>query len=173
MEYRSRARLFGLPLLHVATGSLVDGRYHRGVARGWVAVGDVSFGLLLSIGGIAAGGIALGGISVGGLAIAGVALGLFSAGGLALGLGALGGAAVAWSAAEGGLAVARDFALGGVAFATHANDPVAREHFTGHPLFGPASLVLGHSIWLVALPTGIGLIQLVLRAAARRSQSGH
>ncbi len=45
MTMKSSIQLLGLPLVHVATGQLVDGRYRRGVARGWIAVGDVAFGV--------------------------------------------------------------------------------------------------------------------------------
>jgi hypothetical protein len=44
MTMKSSIQLLGLPLVHVTTGQLVDGRYRRGVARGWIAVGDVAFG---------------------------------------------------------------------------------------------------------------------------------
>ena len=74
MTYKTRRTLAGLPLIHVATGQVVDGRYRRGIARGWIAVGDVSFGVLLSIGGAAFGGVALGGLGVGVLSIGGLAL---------------------------------------------------------------------------------------------------
>ena len=56
-EYRTRATLLGLPLIHVALGGpSVEGRYRRGVARGWIAVGDFSQGVLLSVGGHRGGG---------------------------------------------------------------------------------------------------------------------
>ena len=48
MDYRSSASLFGLPLVHVAMGQVVDGQYRRGTAKGWVAVGDVAYGALLA-----------------------------------------------------------------------------------------------------------------------------
>jgi hypothetical protein len=44
MDYESGLRFLGLPLLHVATGRVENGRYRRGIARGWVAVGDIAFG---------------------------------------------------------------------------------------------------------------------------------
>jgi hypothetical protein len=40
-------------LIHVATGQLEAGRYRRGVARGWIAIGDVAIGGLLAVGGAA------------------------------------------------------------------------------------------------------------------------
>ena len=40
MEYRSPAGIFGLPLIHVATGHAADGTYRRGIVIGWIAIGD-------------------------------------------------------------------------------------------------------------------------------------
>jgi hypothetical protein len=39
MKHQSNVRLLGLPLIHVATGKLVDGSFRRGMAKGWVAIG--------------------------------------------------------------------------------------------------------------------------------------
>src|SRR4029079_2665213 len=53
-EYRSRATLFGLPLLHVASGpDPATGR--RRVAKGIIALGDIACGVV-AIGGVACGG---------------------------------------------------------------------------------------------------------------------
>ncbi|HTO45131.1 MAG TPA: hypothetical protein VML56_13725 [Burkholderiales bacterium] len=123
MEYRSKATLLGLPLVHVAVGATVDGRYQRGIAKGWVAVGDIAFGVLFASGGIAIGGITLAGGALGLISIGGVALGLCAAGGLSVGVIALGGAAFGWYAAIGGLAVAHDYAIGGLALARKVIDP--------------------------------------------------
>ena len=117
MEYRSRASILGLPLVHVATGAFTGGRYRRGVAIAWVAVGDVAVGVLFACGGVALGSVSLGGAALGVLPIGGLALGLVAVGGLGLGIVALGGAALAWYAAVGGLAVAYHYAIGGVAVA--------------------------------------------------------
>jgi len=125
MEYRSKASILGLPLLHIATGALVDGRYSRGIARGWIAIGDIALGVLFACGGIAIGGIALGGGALGLISIGGVALGLCAVGGLSVGVLAFGGAAFAWYAAVGGLAVAHDYAAGGLALARNVIHPQA------------------------------------------------
>src|SRR5262245_23554105 len=127
MEYRSSASFLGLPLLQVATGALKDGRYQRGVATAWFAVGDVAIGVLFACGGVALGGISLGGAAFGLLPIGGLALGVVAVGGLALGVVAVGGAAIAWYAAVGGLAVARDYAVGGVALARNVIAPPSRD----------------------------------------------
>ena len=161
MEYRSPLSFLGLPLVHVATGRMVDGVPRRGIARGWIAIGDIAFGLF-SAGGLAAGGIAVGGLALGLVPIGGLALGGLAIGGLALGIVAVGGGAIAWHAALGGLAVARDYALGGAAFAAHANDALAQQYFRDNPLFAAAQWGTDYSQWLVllaALPAVLVLLR--------------
>lgn len=140
-EYRSRWTLLGLPLVHIRTGARVGKK--MGTAKGWIAIGDRACGILFAAGGVAVGGISMGGVAVGPIAVGGACAGLlaiggFALGGLALGGGAIGivaagGAATGWLGAEGGLAVAREFALGGLALAQHANDAEAREFFAQYP----------------------------------------
>ena len=134
-EYRSRATLFGLPLVHCRSGKLPGQK--SAPAIGWIAFGETAYGIILACGAVAVGGISTGGISVGILSFGGFGFGLLAFGGLAFGGVALGGAAIGmiasggialgWHAALGGVAVAREFALGGAAMANHANDPAARE----------------------------------------------
>jgi hypothetical protein len=123
MEWRSSASFLGLPLVHVATGGLVDGAYRRGIAIGWVAVGDLAIGPLVAVGGISLGGICLGGLALGLLPLGGLALGVLAFGGLAIGMTAVGGAAVAWYTAVGGLALSHDYAIGGLALGPHVIGP--------------------------------------------------
>lgn len=158
MNYVSKARFLGLPLLHVATGRLVDGAYRRGIARGWIAIGDVALGVFFATGGISAGCVSLGGLATGILPFGGLALGIAAFGGLAIGVLALGGAAFGWSASLGGLAVARDFALGGAAIARHANDVMAREYFATHAFFRSASHVMSYAFVLVFIPVIAALV---------------
>ncbi|WP_176239091.1 hypothetical protein [Mariniplasma anaerobium] len=84
-EYKSKRKIMGIPLLHVNIG----GRYKNKVAKGIIAIGDISFGVI-SIGGISAGLISLGGISAGLLAIGGVSAGLLSIGVISVGVLAIG-----------------------------------------------------------------------------------
>jgi serine/threonine protein kinase len=118
-EYRSARTLFGLPLLHVATGvDPVTGRPR--VARGVIAIGNVAIGVLalggLALGAVGFGGIGLGvllgigGVGIGGVALGGGAVGLVAVGGAALGGVALGGAAAGY------------YASGGKAFGAHVLD---------------------------------------------------
>lgn len=153
-SYRSRATFLGLPLVDVQVadppGFDPDGVEVRPAASGrtatgWIAVGDHARGVLLAVGGVAIGGIAiggrslgvvafggisagalsLGGLAIGGLALGGGAFGWIAVGGLAVGAYAAGGAALGWKLAVGGLAVAREVALGGGSIAPRAVDPAA------------------------------------------------
>lgn len=107
-EYRSPARLFGLPLLHIAYGFNPQTGAPR-VAAGIIAIGNISFGLF-----------AIGGFAFGGFALGGIAAGIAALGGLALGGVALGGAALALFLAIGGLAASLQYAVGVLALAPHA-----------------------------------------------------
>ena len=157
-EYRSQATCLGLPLVHIRYGRQPGQPWFQ-PAIGWIAIGEVSFGILFSSGALAFGGFSMGGLACGILSLGGCAVGLLSFGGVALGgvafggmaLGwvASGGLAVAWHAGLGGLAVAHDLALGGEAIARHANDEVARAFYLAHPwldITRPASRML---FWLI------------------------
>jgi tRNA A-37 threonylcarbamoyl transferase component Bud32/MFS family permease len=107
-EYKSKTTIFGVPLVHIATG-IDPATGKKRVAKGIIAIGDVAVGV-----------IAMGGIAMGGFTLGGVSFGVFSLGGLALGLVlASGGCAVAGVFAFGGLAVG-GIALGGMAVGYYA-----------------------------------------------------
>jgi hypothetical protein len=61
----SATRLLGLPLLAMAMGPDPASGETRGVARGWIALGDVTIGAL-AVGGIAIGHTTIGGFVIGG-----------------------------------------------------------------------------------------------------------
>jgi polyvinyl alcohol dehydrogenase (cytochrome) len=136
-DYRSKTKLFGVPLVHIQYG--VPGAGAPDWAVGWIAVGDRAAGILFALGGMAVGGISVGtlsagiisvgAVSVGLLAMGAVAVGGVAVGAMCFGLVAAGGFAVAWTAGTGALAVVHDFAIGGNVIARHANDAVARELF--------------------------------------------
>lgn len=109
-EYRSRAHIGSLPLVHINVGR---GMYK---AKGIIAIGNAAFGLfafgafgigLISLAAISLGLIALGAIAIGGLALGGAAVGYFAVGGVAVGIYAIGGCAFASEIALGGYAHAR------------------------------------------------------------------
>jgi len=175
VEYRSRWTLLGLPLIHILMECKQDGRLVP--AKGWIAVGNVAYGALFACGGVAVGAVSVGGAAVGLVALGGIGLGLASFAGLALGIWALGGAAVgyvafggcsmAWLAASGGTAVAREFAVGGAAFAQHANDSVARAFMQSNSFFTHAKMLMNNAMFLIWLPIGLVLVQI---SRARRQR---
>ena len=102
VRYTSRRKLWGLPLLAIASGATAA--EPRGVPKGVVAIGDLPRGVIaiggqpigvVAIGGIACGGIAIGGMSLGLIALGGMAMGGIAAGGVAIGMYAIGGMALA------------------------------------------------------------------------------
>ncbi len=168
-SYVSRIRFLGLPLVHCVAGGVEGGKYRRATARGWIAMGDVAISPLLAAGGLAVaplafggcsiGLIPLGGLSLGMVALGGVALGVFAYGGVAIGWWAFGGAAVGGSAAMGGVALARDWALGAPAGAAEANTEVARAWFADHPGFALAEWMARNGLWvLIVVPLGLSLV---------------
>ena len=141
-EYRSKFVLFGLPFIHVrARCSLTIPVIP---VKAWIASGDFAIGLLfasgnlaiapVSIGASAIGLLSFGGCAVGLISLGGLSLGMWSFGVLALGWQVYGACAIAWYAADGGLAIAHNFAVGGLASALQANSDVAHSYF-GQTLF--------------------------------------
>lgn len=177
-EYRSRGTLLGQPLIHIR---LNVHQNHRPLpAKGWIAIGDVAYGLFFAAGGayaiapvsigggFAAGVIALGGgCGVGVLALGGLGIGGWAIGGLALGWMAFGGCAVGLTGAKGGVAVARDFAVGGRAFAQHANDAAARAFIDNDVFFHLAPLANKVAIG-IAVASMIPVIIVAWRQMKRR-----
>jgi hypothetical protein len=129
-EYKSKARLFGIPLVHIKLS-----RYGKpAVAKGIIAIGTVSVGVI-SIGAIPIGIISIGALSIGVLSFGAIALGLLLAvGGAAVGAFAIGGIAIGL-AAIGGVAVG-EIAIGGYARGTVA---------IGAEAVGKYSLIIQHT----------------------------
>lgn len=88
-EYKSKARVFGLPLIHINTG----GSYMSNKAVGVIAIGDIAVGFI-SFGGVSTGVIAIGAVAVGPLAIGAVAVGGVAFGAVAVGAYAFGAVAI-------------------------------------------------------------------------------
>ncbi len=116
-EYKSKRTLFGLPLVHIKLAG-------RGlcVAKGIIAIGNVSVGLL-SIGGFSLGLLSVGAMSMGALVLAGMGLGLVALGALAVGGVAVGGVAIGWLAV--GATSFGVYASGGAVFGSQAAVGVA------------------------------------------------
>ena len=153
-EYRSRLNLCGWPFIHIRLRAGLE----RGPVKAWIAVGDAAVGLLfafgaiaiapVSMGGFALGFITLGGIAIGAVPLGGFSLGLFAIGGMVVGLQAFGACVIAWTGAEGAIAIARDFAVGAVAFAEHANDAAARSFIEDSAFFKGALVAMRYVQWL-------------------------
>jgi hypothetical protein len=177
-EYRSRLKLFGLPLVHIWIGDRFSVLKKPVIA--WIAVGDCAIGGLfafggmavapLSMGGLAVGLLPFGGMAVGVLALGGIGLGVWSFGGMALGWQAFGGCAIAWNAAFGGTALARDFALGGIARAAQADNKIAQQYIESRLFFHDAQIALKYCIWMNL----IWVIPMIVqwRIIARKHNSG-
>jgi RNA polymerase sigma factor (sigma-70 family) len=159
-EYRTRACLLGLPLLHIRLGATWANQ--REVVKAWIAIADdAAIGGLFAFGGMAIapiciGGFALGGLVFGGFAAgiacyAGFAVGVWAVGGMASGLMAVGGCAFGWKGAIGGIAIAQQFALGGVALAPHANDELANTFIRNNAFFQNAFALVTKWLWPILL----------------------
>jgi len=120
--FESRLRLLGLPFFAMAWGGNSSDQYRSRTVCGWIAVGDIAVSPFVAFGGVAVAPIAVGAISVGVLSLSvfwGVAFGVFALGSLAFGWWALGCAAAGVKCAVGFAAVARDYAVGTAASASH------------------------------------------------------
>lgn len=175
-EYISPWRFLGLPLLHIRTGRSSGEKLRPAV--GWIAIGDLAIGGILAVGGFAVGGVAIGGFSIGLIAMgggslgivafAGVGIGLYAAtGGLAIGYLAHGGCALGWHGAEGGMAVAHDFALGQSASAAHANDETAQAALGAIRFFDIANQMVRYP-WFFAIAWSPMLLIIWRAQRARR-----
>jgi tRNA A-37 threonylcarbamoyl transferase component Bud32 len=169
LDYRSKATLFGLPLLHVTSG--IDPQTGRlRVAKGIIAIGDRAKGVV-AFGGMATGGFAFGGLAIGVFAFGGCALGLISFGGLAIALlAAFGGGAIAPIAIGGG--AIGILAFGGRAVGLHVldaatHDPVAVRFYLPWIKYLMADMQWLMVVFIVLL-IGIGTgVPLWLRRRAR------
>jgi hypothetical protein len=169
MNYKSSISLLGLPLVHLAIGLPKGSPGIRGIAKGWIAVGDIAFGVVFALGGLAVGGFSVGGLSVGVLAFAGLSIGIWAFGGLSIGVFAIGGASIAVWAAHGGMAVSSEHALGGLAIGSNANTDAARAYFESSFFFRIAVVVARHSRWLLALAVIIPIITMLIKLRRKRA----
>lgn len=134
-EFRTRATLLGLPLVHIRFSS-PDASQNPAV--GWIAGGDRAVGVLFAFGGWAVGLVSVGGVALGALTLGAVNLGLISLGAICFGGVAVGSVSVGWHASGGlsatgwetarsaNLAFSHHIAAAPFALAPHANDSVAQ-----------------------------------------------
>jgi RNA polymerase sigma factor (sigma-70 family) len=163
-EFRSRASVLGLPLVHIRLGDRFA--LLKKPVKAWVAVGDQAIGGLFAFGGVAIAPVSLGGVAVGVLPFGAIAIGIISLGAFAFGGWAFGGLAIGWQAcgggafaingAIGGLAFAQNFALGDIAHALQANNQVARQLVDSNLFFRWAQFYGRHGflmnlIWVIPI----------------------
>lgn len=178
-EHRSKFILLGQPLVHIRVGGGLTAAATP--AKAWIAAGDLAVGRLFAMGGVAIAPVSIGGLAVGLLSFGGGAVGMITLGGLSFGgwaFGALafgwqafGGCAIAWNAANGGVAVAHDFALGGVARALQVNNWAARSQMRASLFFYYAPQALRHLAWLNLLWVIPMLVRWRIIARSRRKES--
>ena len=135
-EFKSKIRLFGIPLFHFQfTKPEVGDR----PAYGWIAGGNVAYGVLFAWGGIAVAPVSVGIVSFGVLSIGALGFGLIGIGAVGIGLIGFGASAIAYkayaslsalgweSAFSGGFAMAKDAAIGTIAYADKINNEQAAQ----------------------------------------------
>ena len=185
-RYQSERRVFGMPLVAIATGIGDDGK--PGHARGFFAFGDIATGVF-AFGGFARGVVAFGGASFGGVTFGGLSVGTFAAfgglavawlgsaiGGFAFGVLAAGGGAIG-VVAQGGLAIGW-LARGARAKGVHAwsRGPTAPDAAT-QAIFDQYAWLVGppgampqihyNAIWTAAIAVLVILLALAPLALAR------
>jgi tRNA A-37 threonylcarbamoyl transferase component Bud32 len=174
MEYKSKATLFGWPLVHICFG--IDPQTGRKrVAKGVIAIGDAAIGVFAS-GGLAMGGVTFGGMSVGLISIGGLAAGLLAIGGLAFGGFAWGGCGIG-VIAMGGMAVGY-YAFGGKVFGVHTlsgqgRDPIATAFFEPWAYQWMNGLTWLSIIFPVLFAVVFGIAWAVMYPLQRGQKTGH
>lgn len=133
-EYISRFRLLGFPLVHAKFAMAEKGEKP---AVAWVAVGDRAYGLLFAWGGFAVAPISVGIFSFGLLTVGAVGFGLIAMGTVGVGLLAIGASAIGYkafgslsamgweSAFSPSFSIAKEAAIGPIAFAKEVNNELA------------------------------------------------
>jgi RNA polymerase sigma factor (sigma-70 family) len=177
-EYRSQSSLFGLPLVHICIGDRFD--VLKKPVTAWIAVGNHAVGGIFAFGSIAiapcsvglcaVGLLPFGAVAIGLLALGGFGVGVWAFGAMAIGWQAFGCCAMGWNAAVGGVALAHDFALGGIAHAAQANNTIAWQFIKLNPFFDWSQILFRFSAWvnLIWVVPLVVLWQVIVRK--RRSQ---
>jgi RNA polymerase sigma factor (sigma-70 family) len=160
-EYISRFRLLGLPLVHAKFAMAEQGEKP---AVAWVAVGDRAYGLLFAWGGFAVAPVSVGIISCGLLTVGAVGFGLVAMGTVAVGLLAIGASAIGYKAFgslsalgwEGafspGFSIAKEAAIGPIAYAAEINNEVAASLVSLSTMDQTYAWFLGIMAFLVIVP---------------------
>lgn len=160
-EYISRLRFLGLPLVH-AKFAMPEKEEKPAVA--WIAVGDRAYGFLFAWGGFAVAPISVGIISFGFLTVGAVGFGVIGIGTVGVGLLAIGASAIGYkaygslsamgweSAFSPGFSIAKEAAIGPIAYAREVNNEMAASIVNLSTLNQSYALVLGIMAFLVIVP---------------------
>lgn len=160
-EYKSRLTLLGLPLVHVKFALPENGEKP---AVAWIAAGDRAYGLLFAWGGIAVAPISVGIVSVGLLSVGAVGFGLIGMGTVGVGWLAFGATAIGYkayaslsalgweSAFSQGFSIAKEAALGPIAYAGQINNAQAAAAANLSTVDQSYGAVLGIMALLVIVP---------------------
>lgn len=160
-EYKSALSLFGVPLIHIRFNMTDEG---DGPAFGWIAGGEKAYGLLFAWGGITIAPICVGIVSVGIVPIAAVGIGVFSMGTVGIGFIAMGACSIGYkayaslsslgweSAFSQGFSVAKNAAIGPIAYAGEVNSERAAEMANLTAVGSIYGFVLAATATLVILP---------------------
>lgn len=112
MEYCSKSKLLGLPLVHINAFHFKREKRNRVTARGWIAIGNIALSPFIAIGGIAIGTFSFGAVAIGLLlAIGSLAAGAIALGAVAIGVISVGGLAIAMFFSMGELSIAMECAI--------------------------------------------------------------
>lgn len=173
-EYKSRLSFLGLPLVHIQFGYQEEGERP---AMGWIALGDRAYGILFGLGGYATGIVSVGIVAVGVLPIGVIGIGLIGMGTLGIGYLAFGATAIGYkayssmastgweSAFSGGIAVAKDGAMGAIAFAEQANNELAAQIVN-------LSAVGDHYLWVLAVMALLVIVPMAVFAKYTQRRMG-
>ena len=179
-EYRSRASLFGLPLLHVRIGDRFD--VLRGPVKAWIAIGSShAVGVIFASGGLAVAPVCFGSIGIGLLdfgaigigvvSFSAIAFGVWSFGALAFGWQIYCGCGAAWQAAVGGIVFAHGVAAGGIAHAAQANQAIAGGFLQQGLFFRISQIVAHYNLWILWVIPVFLQARIVARARRQREQN--
>ena len=160
-EYISRIKLLGVPLVHARFAMAEEG---EPPAIGWIAGGHKAYGLLFAWGGFAVAPISAGIVSFGLVTVGVVGFGLVGMGTVGIGVLAMGAAAIGYkayaslsamgweSAFSQGFSIAKEAAIGPIAYAQQVNNELAASISNLSTVNQTFAVVLGVMALLVIAP---------------------
>ena len=160
-EYKSKISFLGFPLVHV---KLAMQEENESPAVRWIAAGHKAYGLLFAWGGIAVAPVSVGIISGGIVTVGAVGFGLIGMGTVGIGVLGIGAVAIGYkayasasslgweSAFSPGFSIAREAAIGPIAYAKEVNSELAASITNLSAIDQTYGIVLGAMALLVIVP---------------------